>query len=92
MAELSRDLKFTTIQAAIDAPRIHSEGNLYEVLMEERVPEEVRSELGRRGHEIVVRPPFSGGFALMQGILINPVTGLMFGGSDPRTHGGARGY
>ncbi len=39
-----------SIQTAIDAPRIHSEGNLYEVLLEERVPEEVRSELIRRGH------------------------------------------
>ena len=45
-----------SLQAAIDAPRIHSEGNLFEVLMEERVPEDVRRELSRMGHEIVVRP------------------------------------
>ena len=80
------------IQAAIDAPRIHSEANLYEVLMEERIPEEVRAELARMGHQIVVRPPYSSGFALMQGILVDSETGLKFGGSDPRTHGGARGY
>ena len=80
------------IQAAIDAPRIHSEANLYEVLMEERIPEEVRAELERLGHEIVVRPPYSGGFALVQGILVDVESGLMYGGSDPRTHGGARGY
>ncbi len=70
------------IQAAIDAPRIHNEGNLYEVLMEERIPEDVRQELTRMGHEIVVRPPYSGGFALMQAILVDPMTGLKFAGSD----------
>ena len=80
------------IQAAIDAPRIHSEANLYEVLMEDRVPEQVRAELSRMGHEIVLRPSYSSGFALMQGIQIDLVSGLKFGGSDPRTHGGARGY
>jgi gamma-glutamyltranspeptidase/glutathione hydrolase len=80
------------IQAAIDAPRIHSEANLYEVFLEDRVPEAVREELARMGHEIVVRPPYSDGFALVQGILVDPETGLKFGGSDPRTHGGARGY
>ncbi len=80
------------IQAAIDAPRIHAEGNLYEVFMEERIPEDVRQELTRMGHRLVVRPPYSGGFALVQAILVDPVTGLKFGGSDPRTHGGARGY
>ncbi len=80
------------IQAAIDAPRVHHEANLYEVFMEERIPEDVRQELTSMGHEIVVRPPYSGGFALMQAILVDPVTGLKFAGSDPRTHGGARGY
>lgn len=80
------------IQAAIDAPRIHAEGNLFEVRMESRVPEDVRAELSRRGHELVVEEPYSGGFALVQGILVDSESGLKFGGSDPRTHGGARGY
>jgi gamma-glutamyltranspeptidase/glutathione hydrolase len=80
------------IQAAIDAPRIHSEGNLYEVELESRIPEGVREELSRRGHRLVVKEPYSGGFALVQGIMVDPDSGLIFGGSDPRTHGGARGY
>lgn len=80
------------IQAAIDAPRIHAEANLYEVRMEARVPAAVRTKLGQMGHKIVLSSEFSGGFAIMQGILIDPATGLLHGGSDPRTIGGARGF
>jgi len=80
------------IQTAIDAPRIHSEGNLYEVSMENRIPEEVRKKLEDMGHEIVVKPAYDTGFAKMQAIMIDPESGLMFGGSEPRTHGGARGF
>jgi hypothetical protein len=52
----------------------------------------VPEELARMGHEIVVRSPASDGFALVRGILVDPEAGLKFGGSDPWTHGGARGY
>ena len=80
------------IQAAIDAPRIHHEANLYEVIMEDRVPEVVRRKLEEMGHKIVVAPAFDTGYASVQGIMIDPESGLMFGGSEPRTHGGARGF
>ncbi len=80
------------IQAAIDAPRIHHEANLYEVIMEDRIPEGVRKKLEEMGHKIVVAPGFDTGYAKVQGILIDPESGLMFGGSEPRTHGGARGF
>ncbi|MBW1691153.1 MAG: gamma-glutamyltransferase [Deltaproteobacteria bacterium] len=81
-----------SIQAAIDAPRIHSEINLYEVWIESRVPEEVRKKLEEMGHKIVVKEAYSTRFASMQAIMIDPESGLMFAGSEPRTHGGARGY
>jgi gamma-glutamyltranspeptidase/glutathione hydrolase len=80
------------IQAAIDAPRIHAEANLYEVQMESRVPEDVRRRLTAMGHRINVTEEYSGGFATIQGIIMDSKSGLRFGGSDPRTHGGARGY
>jgi gamma-glutamyltranspeptidase/glutathione hydrolase len=80
------------IQAAIDAPRIHHEASLYEVIMEDRVPEAVRKKLEEMGHKIVVAPAFDTGYASVQGIMIDPESGLMFGGSEPRTHGGARGF
>lgn len=80
------------IQAAIDAPRIHSEANLYEVQMESRIPADVRATLTQMGHQIVVTDPYSTNFALVQGIIIDPDSKLIFAGSDPRTHGGARGY
>lgn len=81
-----------SIQAAIDAPRIHSEGNLYEVMIESRVPEPVRKKLSEMGHKLAVKEEYSTEFALMQGITVDPDSGLMFGGSEPRTHGGARGF
>ena len=62
------------------------------MLMESRIPEDVIEELVAMGHQIVVRDAYSGGFALMQAIKVDPDSGLMFGGSDPRTHGGTRGY
>ena len=80
------------IQAAIDAPRIHHEANLYEVIMENRILEGVRKKLEQMGHKLVVVPSFDTGFASVQGIMIDPESGLMFGGSEPRTHGGARGF
>jgi gamma-glutamyltranspeptidase / glutathione hydrolase len=41
-----------------------------------------------RGHAIVERPGAFGGF---QGILIDPVTGVLMAGSDPRKDGLAIG-
>ncbi len=81
-----------SIQAAVDAPRIHAEANLLEAAMENRVPEDVRERLAALGHQITVRDAYSGGFALIQALRIDPVSGLYFGGSDPRTHGAAKGY
>ena len=48
--------------------------------------------LAALGHQITVRDAYSGGFALIQALRIDPVSGLYFGGSDPRTHGAAKGY
>lgn len=85
------------IQEAIDAPNFHSQhfpSSFYpraqfpgRVVVEERIPEEVRSELERRGHEVVVAGPWSHGRVL--GIRIDPDRGLIFGGASPR---GETGY
>ena len=85
------------IQEAIDAPNFHSQhfpSSFYpraqfpgRVVVEERIPEEVRSELERRGHEMVVAGPWSHGRVL--GIRIDSDRGLIFGGASPR---GETGY
>jgi gamma-glutamyltranspeptidase/glutathione hydrolase len=57
------------LQAAIDAPAMHSEhfpGSFYprgalpgQLSVEDRFPAEVLAELSRRGHRVVRRPPWS---------------------------------
>ncbi|HSW35685.1 MAG TPA: gamma-glutamyltransferase [Candidatus Limnocylindrales bacterium] len=75
------------IQAAINAPRIHNEGQ--EIQMEDRIPEEVREELKAMGHEISVRGSFDPHFGGAHAILV--VDGMMRGGADPRRDGVAIG-
>ena len=78
------------IQEAIEAPRLclHAKPNFYkrgaEITMrvEGRVPPRVLSRLKEMGH----RPQATAEFAIgnMQGILMNPNTGTMTAGADPR--------
>ena len=49
----------------------------------------VRAGLTSRGHRVIDNP---GGFGGYQAILIDPRSGLMLGGSDPRKDGMAAGY
>lgn len=74
-------------QEAIDFPRaFHDDGV---VGLEQRIPDAVAAGLADLGHR-VVRPaePWGGG----QAIVIDPVCGLLTGGSDPRKDGLALGY
>lgn len=75
------------MQAAIDAPRMHCEGDA--IRMEDRIPEEVRAELEAMGHEIEVRGAFDRHFGGAQGILL--IGDMMRGGADPRLDGVAIG-
>jgi gamma-glutamyltranspeptidase/glutathione hydrolase len=80
-----------SIQAASEAPRFRT-NNGRELLVEGRVPAEVLDELRRRGHEVQVlddwTPMVGGG----QGILIDPDSGVLMGGADPRRDGYAMGW
>lgn len=75
-------------QAAIDAPRVFPalDGS---VQVESGVAAGTVEALERLGHH-TVRPPKPLGGA--QAILIDPVTGVLTGGSDPRKDGSALGY
>lgn len=76
-----------TPQRAVDAPRFHWVRDA-EVRLEEGTPAEVVEGLEGRGHRIVERAGI-GGFGGAQVILVDPDTGELSGGSDPRKGGRA---
>jgi gamma-glutamyltranspeptidase/glutathione hydrolase len=75
------------VQEAGEAPRFrHTGGGL---ALESAITPEARFHLDSRGHRLINSIGVFGGF---QGILIDPKTGVMMGGSDPRKDGLAIGY
>lgn len=79
------------IQSAIEAPRI----NNYEdgaLKLESRIPEDVREALVQKGHELQVKKDFDLYFGGAQGIVIDPESGELHGGADPRRDGKAAGF
>lgn len=80
-----------SIQAAIEAPRVRPiEAN--RIIAEKRIPSEVLDGLRARGHEIDLQPDFSMAFGGAQGIMIDPDSGAISGGADPRRDGYAVGW
>lgn len=77
------------IQQALEAGRF-TKGSFdgCDLRMEAWVPEGVRSELERRGHEIEVIGPRSSGFGFGQAVMSNG-DGVHFGASEPRHDGAA---
>jgi gamma-glutamyltranspeptidase/glutathione hydrolase len=75
-----------SIQAAIEAPRFRTQRG-YELVMEGRIPAEVRAELERRGHQVRVMEDWSAFFGGGQGVMIDPDSGALLGGADPRRDG-----
>jgi gamma-glutamyltranspeptidase/glutathione hydrolase len=78
------------VQAALEQPRF-TKGTFQgcDVEMEETIPEPVRAELTRRGHEIQLLEPFS--FSVGQGEAVVRDSGrkVNFAGADPRSDGEA---
>ena len=78
------------IQEAIEAPRIALEadpnfylpGSAITVRLEGRIAPQVTADLEAMGHTIEVEREYA--FGNMQGILMNPETGTMTAGADPR--------
>ena len=75
------------IQEAGEAARMSHGNNGLQV--ESAVTEAARAGLTQRGHLVRVSIGAYGGF---QGILLDPRTGVLMGGSDPRKDGLAVGY
>jgi gamma-glutamyltranspeptidase/glutathione hydrolase len=80
-------------QAALDAPRfrVDEEGGP-QVAIESGVPKKTWKALADLGHEVECAPTFSPGFGGGQVIAIDPESGVLSGGSDPRNDGCALGF
>jgi gamma-glutamyltranspeptidase/glutathione hydrolase len=88
------------VQQAGEAPRVEHVGSATPtgrpgsadggtIKAEYGIPDAVVAELVRRGHHVERVRVNSGGY---QGILIDPVTGMLHGGSEARKDGAAVGY
>lgn len=78
-----------SVQEAVEAPRLFDRGPVLELERGYDRLQELASELERRGHTVQIVPKVAGG---MNGILIDPETGLLRGGACWRADGAAAGY
>ncbi|MCS5636441.1 MAG: gamma-glutamyltransferase [Myxococcota bacterium] len=76
------------VQAAVSAPRYHHQWIPDSLRVEPETPADVVEALRARGHSVDVQ---SRHWSAAEAIVIDPVSGLHHGGSDPRTDGGAYG-
>jgi gamma-glutamyltranspeptidase/glutathione hydrolase len=74
----------------LDGPDPAERGSL--VRVEDRIPASVRDELTRRGHKVDLLGDWSILVGGGQGILVDPETGALSGGADPRRDGYAIAY
>ncbi len=75
------------VQQAGEQPRFrHFDSGL---ALESAIGAEVRKALEAKGHRLTISPGMFGGY---QAIMIDPKTGALFGGSDPRKDGCAMGW
>lgn len=87
-----------SLQEAIEAPRWSSTpGTMpdertapYELRVESRFPAHVIEGLRQRGHNVIPAPPWS--FGSVKAALLDPESGVLYGGSDPRRDGYAVGW
>jgi gamma-glutamyltranspeptidase/glutathione hydrolase len=78
------------IQAALEAPRFTKlKFGGCDVLIEARVPKEVRDALAAKGHELKVVGDFSNQMGGGQAVIYDSATGVKYGASDPRKDGEA---
>lgn len=82
------------IQQAIEMPRwIHgATGDQETLLLENRFPAETIAALRQRGHGVEEGNAWLTTMGYAQGIVFDPATGVMHGGSDPRAEGIAAGW
>jgi gamma-glutamyltranspeptidase/glutathione hydrolase len=75
------------VQQAGEQPRLrHFDSGL---ALESAIGAGVRKALEAKGHKLTISPGMFGGY---QAIMIDPRTGALAGGSDPRKDGAAMGW
>ena len=79
------------IQDALEAPRVRHLEEM-EIILEDPLKSQVSNELERRGHRILEDDFQTNQFGGGQGIIVDPDSGVLLGGSDPRKDGCALGY
>lgn len=80
-------------QAALDAPRFRvDEQGSQRVAVETTAPISLRKALAALGHDVRPESPWDGAFGGGQVIAVDPETGALWGGSDPRKDGCAVGF
>ncbi len=72
-----------TPQEALEAPRFRSQGGL-RLLLEDRVPSPIRSELSALGHDVGIVSGWTATFGGAQMIHLDPSTGVVTAAADPR--------
>ena len=79
------------LQAAVDAPRVHCQGD--ETFVDTRIPPDVRVRLAELGHEVVPQEEVPGTFFFgrVSAVRRDPVTGLLHAASGPAWHTAAAG-
>jgi gamma-glutamyltranspeptidase/glutathione hydrolase len=77
------------VQEAVAAPRFHHQWRPDRLLMERAFPADVVDALRARGHTVKISER---DWSSAQSIVIDPETGVHYGGTDPRTDGAAIGY
>ncbi|OZM76859.1 gamma-glutamyltransferase family protein [Pseudonocardia sp. MH-G8] len=77
------------LQDAVDLPRVHWSGD--ELEAESDLPEETRTGLADRGHDVRYRNARSPWFGAVQVVARDPESGLCIGAADPRRAGAAAG-
>ena len=84
------------VQQAIEAPRWlmgRTWGmESHDLWLESRISDETARELRLRGQPVKMVGQWDGTLGHAQAIRINPSTGLLEGGADPRGDGAAMGY
>lgn len=80
------------VQEAIESPRFYARDTDKNLSIESRMPEETQTWLKSIGYSIQKYPDFDLFFGGAQAIMVDPATGTMYGGADPRRDGAVFGF
>jgi gamma-glutamyltranspeptidase/glutathione hydrolase len=75
------------VKDAIDAPRIHSEGEGSAIDVEKGIPQAVAERLSKNGYQVNMWKETNLFFGGVQAVRRNPKTGELTGAGDPRRGG-----